>query len=155
MKKILCILFISMGFVYAQESAAKVVYDLTTKDVANFERRILSATVKNKSYYEGKFRDLDVVLVVHGGAYRFFVKDPAQSEYKEDKALMSKYQELAKRIKTLATTYEVEILICGAGMSKHTLEKKDMFDFVDIIPNATIGLIDKQNEGYAYVPVGD
>jgi len=141
--------------VYAQESAAKVVYDLTTKDVAGFERRILSATVKNKSYYEGKLRELDVAVVVHGGAYRFFVKDPAQTEYNDDKALMANYKDLAKRIKTLATTYEVEIFLCGAGMPKHKLEKKDMVDFIEIIPNSTIGLIDKQNEGYAYVPVGD
>lgn len=155
MKKFILLLLITMGIAYAEESNAKVVYDLTTKSTADFERRILSAIVKNKSYYEGKLRELDVVLVVHGGAYRFFVKDPANTEYKDDKALMEKYQDLAKRIKTLATTYEVEILLCGAGMPKHKLEQKDMYDFVEIIPNSTIGLIDNQNDGYAYVPVGN
>jgi len=35
------------------------------------------------------------------------------------------------------------------------LTKKDVYDFVKIVPNSTIGLIDRQNEGYAYIPVAD
>jgi intracellular sulfur oxidation DsrE/DsrF family protein len=56
---------------------------------------------------------------------------------------------------TLANTYDVEFLVCGVGLRKHGLEKKDIYDFVKIIPTSTIGLIDKQNEGYAYVPLRD
>ena len=155
MKKIIFSLLLSLGILYAQENSAKVVYDLTTKDLNNFERRILSATVANKAHYESTLRELDVTVVIHGGAYRFFLKDPAKSKYKDDKALLSTYQALGKRIKTLADTYDVEFLVCGVGLRKHGLEKKEIYDFVKIIPNASIGLIDKQNEEYAYVPVGD
>jgi len=155
MKKIIWILFISMGMLHAQEDSAKIVYDLTTKDLSNFELRILSATVANKAHYEGDLRELDVSVVVHGGSYRFFVKNPELSEYKDDKALIASYKDLAKRIKTLATTYDVEFLICGVGLRNHGLKKQDIYDFVKIIPTSTIGLIDKQNEGHAYVPIGD
>jgi len=155
MKKIICIFILTMGILHAQGDAAKVVFDLTTKDLSNFELRILNATVANKAYYEGTFRELDIVVVIHGGAYRFFIKDPEHSEYKDDKALVSNYKTLAKRIETLATTYDVQFLVCGSGARKHGLEKKDIYDFVKFIPNATIGLIDKQNEGYAYIPVKD
>jgi len=155
MKKIIFSLLLSLGILYAQEGSAKVVYDLTTKDLKNFELRILSATVSNKAHYESTLRELDVTVVIHGGAYRFFVKDPAKSEYKDDKALLSAHQSLEKRIETLANTYDVQFLVCGVGLRKHGLEQKDIYDFVKIIPTSTIGLIDKQNEGYAYVPVGD
>jgi len=155
MKKIIFSLLLSLGILYAQEGSAKVVYDLTTKDLKNFELRILSATVSNKAHYESTLRELDVTVVIHGGAYRFFVKDPAKSEYKDDKALLSTHQSLEKRIETLANTYDVQFLVCGVGLRKHGLEQKDIYDFVKIIPTSTIGLIDKQNEGYAYVPVGD
>ncbi|HEY9191148.1 MAG TPA: DsrE family protein [Sulfurovum sp.] len=155
MKKMIFSLLLSLGLLHAQENSAKLVYDLTTKDLNNFERRILSATVSNKAHYEGTLRELDVAAVIHGGAYKFFLKDPANSKFKDDKALVATYRSLGKRIETLAKTYDVQFLVCGAGLRKHGLEKKDIYDFIEIIPNATLGLTDKQNEGYAYVPVGD
>ena len=155
MKKIICSLILTLGMLYAQEDSAKVVYDLTTADLNNFELRILSATVANKSHYESTLHELDVAVVIHGGAYKFFLKDPASSKFKGDKVLLSAYQSLGKRIATLANTYDVEFLVCGVGLRKHGLVKKDIYDFVKIIPTSTIGLIDKQNEGYAYVPLRD
>jgi intracellular sulfur oxidation DsrE/DsrF family protein len=38
---------------------------------------------------------------------------------------------------------------------KNGLTKADIPWFVTVVPNASVGLIDKQNEGYAYIPVGD
>lgn len=155
MKKIIITLLISVGVLYAQENSAKIVYDLTTKNLKNFELRILKATVSNKTYYESTLRELDITVVIHGGAYKFFLKDPKKSKFKDDKALVSTHKTLAKRIEILAHTYDVEFLVCGVGVRKHGLEKKDIYDFVKIIPNATIGLTDTQNEGYAYIPVRD
>lgn len=156
MKKIICSLLLTLGILYAQEAApAKVVYDLTTKDLKNFEMRLLSAIVANKAHYESTFREFDVAVMIHGGAYKFFLKDPANSKYKDDKALVATSQALGKRIKTLADTYHVEFMVCGVGSRRNGLEKKDFYDFVKIIPNTAIGLTDKQNEGYAYLPLGD
>ena len=93
--------------------------------------------------------------MIHGNAYKFFVKDPAHSPFKADTALLKASKELAKRIAVLADTYDVEFLMCRSGMEKKKLVEKDIFGFVATVPNAGIGLIDKQNEGYAYLPVGD
>ena len=65
MKKVIFTLLLSLGILYAQENSAKVVYDLTTKDLSNFELRVLSATVSNKAYYESSLRELDVAVVIH------------------------------------------------------------------------------------------
>jgi len=40
-------------------------------------------------------------------------------------------------------------------MPKHGLKAENIVSYVKIIPNSTIGLIDRQNEGYAYIPLGD
>ena len=154
MKKILLLLLTLSTLMFA-ETSAKVVYDLTSKNIKAFEKKILKAIVANKAYYEGKLKELDVTVVIHGGAYRYFTVDPSKTEYKTDKTLLANYAELKKRIKSMADTYDVEFLMCGAGMSKHGLKAKDIVSYVKIIPNSTIGLIDRQNEGYAYIPVGD
>lgn len=155
MKKFLCIFAICIGILHAQETTVKIVYDLTTKNLADFELKILKATVTNKAYYESKLQELESAVVIHGSAYKFFIKDPKHSKFGDDKELVSTYKTLAKRIRTMAETYNVQFLICGSGMSKHDIKENDIYDFVKVIPNATIGLVDKQTAGYAYIPVGD
>jgi intracellular sulfur oxidation DsrE/DsrF family protein len=156
MKKVLLILLLAgINLLQAEESAAKVVYDLTTKDLVNFERNILKGIVVNKAYYESILKELDVTVVIHGGAYRFFTKDPENSIFKDDTALLKTYKDLAKRIESMVKNYDVEFLMCGAAMPRNKLEAKDVYNFVKIIPNSTIGLIDRQNDGYAYIPVGN
>ena len=154
MKKVLLLLFALSSLIFADISA-RVVYDLTTKNIKTFERKILKAIVANKAYYESQLKELAVTVVIHGGAYRYFTLEPSKTTYKTDKALLADYANLKKRIKSMADTYDVEFLMCGAGMPKHGLKAKDIVKYVKIIPNSTIGLIDRQNEGYAYIPVGD
>ncbi|QOP45494.1 DsrE family protein [Sulfurimonas paralvinellae] len=155
MKKILIMLVVLFGLAHADEESAKVVFDLTTKNLVKFEKNIIKGVVINKSHYESSLKELDVTVVIHGGAYRFFVKDIDETIFKNDKKLVKVYAELKKRIASMAETYDVEFLMCGAAMKRNKLEAKDIVEFVKIIPNSTIGLIDKQNEGYAYLPVRD
>ena len=155
MQKTLLFLLASCTLLLAEETSAKIVYDLTTKNQKAFERKILKAIVANKSYYESKLKELDVTVVIHGGAYRYFTVDPSKTEYKKDKDLLADYTNLKKRIKAMSDTYDVEFLMCGAGMPTHGLKAENIVSYVKIIPNSTIGLIDRQNEGYAYIPVGD
>ena len=69
MKKL--ILLISMAlFLNAQDGVKKLVLDLTTSKIKNIERKVLSGTVKHKNYYESKLEELEVAIVIHGGAYR-------------------------------------------------------------------------------------
>ena len=151
MKKIALLLLLALAL--HAEQTMKVVIDLTTGDLHTFESKILKGIVAHKTYYEGKLKTLDVAVVIHGNAYKFFVKDPAHSPFKADAALLKASGELAKRIAVLADTYDVAFLMCQSGMEAKKLETKNVYDFVKTVPNAGIGLIDKQNEGYAYLPV--
>ncbi|WP_457746243.1 DsrE family protein [Sulfurimonas sp.] len=155
MKKLLILMFMLTSLSQADDESAKVVYDLTTSSVAKFEKNILKGIAVNKTHYENSLRELEVAVVIHGGAYRFFVKNLDKTIFKKDKKLQKVYGDLKKRIAIMSDTYEVEFLMCGAAMKRNKLEKKDIVEFVKIVPNSTIGLINKQNEGFAYIPVRD
>ncbi|WP_345979668.1 DsrE family protein [Sulfurimonas sp. HSL3-2] len=152
MKKLLLLLAF-FSFLNAEEGIKKVVFDLTTGDLKVFEKKVLSGIAHQKSYYEGKMEELQAAVVIHGDAYKFFVKDVSSSPFKDDKELQKESTQLATRISSLVETYDVEFLMCNAGMKSKNIKKENIFSFVKIVPNSTIGLIDKQNEGYAYIPI--
>ncbi len=154
MKQIVLLLAF-IGMLSANDETAKLVLDLTTSSVEKFEKHILKGIVFNKNHYQNNLKELEVAVVIHGGAYRFFVKDLQSSMFKDDKELSKVYADLKKRIATMADTYEVEFLMCKAAMKRNKLEEKDIVEFVKLVPTSTIGLIDKQNEGFAYIPVSN
>ncbi|PHQ57579.1 MAG: hypothetical protein COA30_02280, partial [Sulfurimonas sp.] len=94
MKKILLALLLLLSFLQADEENHKVVYDLTTKNIAKIEQNILKGIVAHKVYFQKDFKELDVTIVIHGGAYRYFVKDPSSTIYKNDQELTKNYTEL-------------------------------------------------------------
>ncbi|MBN2816346.1 MAG: DsrE family protein [Campylobacterales bacterium] len=151
--KILVSLLAFFGLLFAEGDVKKVVIDLTTGDTSVFEKKILSGVVAHKTHYENSFEELEVAVVIHGGAYRFFLKDPSNTVYRDDAVLREKFAELKKRTETLSSTYNVEFLMCDVGRKKNKLELSNIAEYVKIVPNSTIGLIDKQSEGYAYIPV--
>lgn len=136
-----------------EEVSKKVVFDLTTGDLKTFEQRILSGVARYTAYYEGNLQEFNAVVVIHGDAYKFFVKDLAHSPYKNQLALVKVNNDLKKRIASAADMYGVEFLMCEANMRKAKLTEKDIYPIVKLVPSSTMGLIDKQNEGYAYIPV--
>lgn len=154
MKKLILLLAF-VGMLQAEEGVNKVVFDLTTSDLQTFEKKVLKGIVAHKAHYEGSLQELEVAVVIHGGAYKFFVKDPANSAFKDDKKLVETHSDLQKRIASMADTYEVTFLMCKAAMPRNKLVEKDIYSFVTLVPNSTIGLIDKQEEGFAYIPIGD
>ena len=154
MKKIILLLAF-IGILSASDETAKLVLDLTTSSVAKFEKHILKGLVVHKTHYQDNLKELEVAVVIHGGAYRFFVKDLQSSMFKDDKELSKVYSDLKKRIATMSDTYEVEFLMCKAAMKRNKLQDKDIVDFVKLVPTSTIALIDKQNDGFAYIPVSN
>lgn len=152
MKKWLLLLSLSM-FLNAQEALKKVVFDLTTGDQKKFEQTVLSGIVKNKNHYESIMEELEVAVVIHGDAYKFFVKDLVSSPYNKDNELLSVQDSFEKRLRSSVDNYHVKFYICQAGMNFLKIPKENIYDFVTVIPTATIGLIDRQNDGYAYIPI--
>ena len=154
MKKII-LLLVLVSFLFGDDKVPKVVIDLTTSSIVKFEKYILKSIVVHKNHYENSFKELEVAVVIHGGAYKFFLNNLENSIYKDDKELVKVYEDLKKRITTLSDTYDVKFYMCKVGKTRNKLQNKDILNFVKIIPTSTIGLIDRQNEGFAYISAGD
>ncbi len=131
----------------------KMVIDLTTGSVVKFKKAILKGIEVHKTHYANNLQELEVAVIIHGGAYKFFVRNIKNSIFKDDKELVKAYTDLKKRIAIMSDTYDVEFFMCQSGMNSKGLKEKDIVEFVKFIPTSTIGLIDKQNEGFAYIPV--
>jgi intracellular sulfur oxidation DsrE/DsrF family protein len=136
-----------------QEVVKKVVYNLTTGDINQLERRLIKGIIAHTTYYQGKLEELDVRVVVHGDAYKFFMKDLNHTAYAYEPSLVEKKASLGKRLASLSKQYAVKFMVCEAGVIAKKLPKKAFYPFVSMVHNAAIGLIDAQNEGYAYLEV--
>ena len=131
----------------------KVIYDLSTSELETIENRFIKGVVANKNHYENQLQELDVRVIIHGGAYKFFVNDVSKTIFKEDKEAQKIKKDLKARLESLATTYGVKFEMCQVGANSKKLSREDIVSFVEMAPNTTIALINAQNEGYAYVPV--
>ena len=151
MKKIFLTLLLSLLSLFADSEKAAV-YDLTTGDIAKFKQMILKGIATNKGYYEGKLETFKVAVVIHGNAYKYFVKDLSQSPYTKDKALAKEQKDIKKRLFSLANYYHVHFEVCGIGIKHRKIKPENLYSFVKINKNASIGLIDWQSKGYAYIP---
>ena len=152
MKKLFLLLAL-YGVLFAEEGVKKVVFDLTSGKLEAIEKKVLSGIAFNKTHYENNLEKLDVAVVIHGDAYKFFINDLAHSPYKYDAALRKAHDQLGKRLSAMAKNYDVEFIMCESGMKSHKIDKSALYDFVKLTPSSTIGLIDKQNDQFAYVPI--
>lgn len=151
MEKWLLIFSLTM-LLNAEEIVHKVVFDLTTGDSKTFEKIILSGIPVQKTHFENKMEELEVAVVIHGEAYRFFVKNLINTPYKKDTNLAKLQETFSKRLAGSVNTYKVSYFMCESGMKRNKIVKENVYDFVTLVPTSTIGLIEKQNEGYAYIP---
>lgn len=151
MKQLLLTLL--LGMCLSAQEGYKAVYDLATSKLETIENRFIKGVVANKNHYENKLQELEVRVIIHGGAYKFFVKDPEKTVFKGDEELAKADKNLLSRLRTLQESYDVKFYMCQAGATSKKLTREDVYEFVEFIPNTTIGLIDAQNEGFAYVPV--
>jgi intracellular sulfur oxidation DsrE/DsrF family protein len=151
--KIWLIIAVLIASLNAEEGVKQVVFDLMTGNLATFEKKVIKGIVAHKTHYEGNLEELKVAVVIHAEAYRFFLKDLSASPYKDDKALLQVHDMLAKRIAAISETYDVEFLMCDVGRKTKNITLENVYPFVKMVTNSTVGLIDKQSEGYAYIPV--
>jgi intracellular sulfur oxidation DsrE/DsrF family protein len=136
-----------------EEIVKKVVYDLTTGDIKRFEKRFISGIVSHKIYYQNKLEELDIIVIIHGNAYKFFMKNLKGTPYVKEKKLVAQHLLLGKRLFSLAKQYDVKFLVCKIGTIERKLDRKSFYPFVSFVHSAPIGLIDAQNKGYAYMPL--
>lgn len=149
--RIFMILLLSLGFAYAE--TVKVVYDLTTGDSRKIEKYLIHNIDAVAKYYKKEQKELKVMVVISGDAYKYFINDLMVSPYKEDQDAIEAQKKFRDRLKNLNDTHGVTFNMCSAGMKARKIDKNTLYKFVHADVMKSIYLIDAQNDGYAYMPI--
>jgi hypothetical protein len=145
------LLFMLLLSLYAEGDTKKVVFDLTIGDVDRFEQVVIKGTESHSTHYSQELKEYKPVFIIHGDAYRFFLKDLKGTPYEGDKKLAERRKELGSRLASLVENYDVTFEVCSAGMRKKQIPFENLYPFVTPIFTSTAGLIDWQEKGYAYI----
>ncbi|HEX5329791.1 DsrE family protein [Sulfuricurvum sp.] len=138
---------------FAFADTKKFMIDLKTGDFETFDKVILSGMPGTIDYFRGQGDTVEVAVVIHGDAYKFFVKNLENTQYGVDKSLVERQESIQKRLEEIEKKYQVHLEICMSGMHKKGILTEDIYPFVTPIKSAMVGLVKWQNEGYGYIPV--
>ncbi len=144
-------LLLSLTSLMATEQ--KVVFDLTSGDVATIEKHLIKNIEGLAGYYKANDIDFKAVVVISGNAYKYFVQDLKNSRFKGKLKVERAQKTLEPLLEKLHTEYGVEFDMCKAGMKARNIDKKVLYSYVKTDLNKSVYLIKWQNDGYAYLPV--
>jgi intracellular sulfur oxidation DsrE/DsrF family protein len=145
------ILLISVGVIRAD--TLKVVYDLTTGDSKKIEKHLISSITAVAKYYEKEQKELKVMVVISGNAYKYFVNDLKASPYKDDQDAIKAQKKFRRHLQHLNDTFGVTFNMCSAGMKARKIEINTLYKYVHAEVMKSVYLINAQNDGYAYMPI--
>jgi len=148
---LLFLLMITINISFGEER--KVVIDLKTGDIKKLKIYLLSGLTDMIEYYKNNLIDLKAVVVIHGDAYKFFIKNLDNSPYHKDKQLKREQKEIYERLKTLHKIYNIKFEMCDIGRKARKISKSNLYSFVKLEHSAGISLVNWQNQGYAYLPI--
>jgi len=149
--RLFIVLLLGVGSAYAD--TAKVVYDLTTGDSKKIEKHLLESLDAVAKHYQKEQKELKVMVVISGNAYKYFVNDLKASPYKEDQEAIEAQKKFRHRLQHLNDAFGVTFNMCSAGMKARKIEKKILYKYVHADAIKSVYLIEAQNDGYAYMPV--
>lgn len=143
------------GGVYASgtedgpRKGSKIVFDVhgdardPGRPVPGLER---AALLYNLAGRDGlKAADLDISIVLHGAVSRYALSEKA---YREVFGSRNANAELIRRLRTAGATVHV----CGQSLVRNELDSADLADGVKVAASALTLIVNRQADGYAYIP---
>lgn len=132
MKTYLVIIALVMGFITnAQDKPIKVVFDVTSKNVAIHETTVRHITFVADAYKQSQFE-----VVIYSGALNMLLKEKSVA---------------ATEIAELVKKDNVSFVVCQGTMNRYKAEKSDLIDGVVIVPDGIYEIALKQSEGWSYI----
>ena len=149
----LSLVFLFLLLTLLPASTQKVLVDLTTGDLETIKTRLLSGLPGVAKHFKQSGDDVEIAVVIHGDAYKFFVENLENTKFWADEQLANAQDELRQKLGALRKEYGIVFEMCQVGMNRRGILSEDIYKFVTPIPSAMIGLVKWQNMGYAYIPV--
>jgi len=135
MKKIMLLLFLLMGYVFAfsQKVPYRVVFDLTSKDPANY-----TAVLRQIKGIMQERPDAQLEVAI----------------YSEGIDMVRKSNEaFAKDIEDLISEKKATFKVCGYTMKRKNIDPGELLPGVTVVPDAIYEIITRQREGWGYIKV--
>lgn len=147
------LLGVLLSTVFSFAEPKKVVYDLTSGDVLAIKHKVLGSIRGVANHYASNKEKIEIMVVISGDAYKFFIDDLESSPYANDEEVEDMQMHFKPRLEMLHTLYGVTFNMCKSGMIGKKIDKKTLYPYVNAEKMKSVYLIDAQNEGYAYMPI--
>ena len=132
MKYILLLIISSISVLaFAQSKPLKIVFDVTSKDTLTHQAVLRHVEGMAKAYPDAKLE-----VVIYGGAWLMAVDGMTSG--------VSTVEELTKN-------KNVSFKICGITMERYNIERSQLITGVEVVPDAIIEIVNRQNEGWGYI----
>jgi intracellular sulfur oxidation DsrE/DsrF family protein len=128
------LLVIITGQVSGQKPDYRVVFDLTSRDTADYStliRWIREITVSDK--------DARIEVVLYGGSLDMVVKQRST---------------VADAVSKLLENKNVQFDVCAQAMRNHHIEQEELISGVGTVPDGIYEIISKQRQGWGYIKAG-
>ena len=148
--KVFLVLLSLITAIYAAEY--KAIFNLTSADKETIQKSLIDNISNLSKHYNQQGDSLDAVVIISGGAYKFFIQDIENSPYKNDKEILALQKEFKDQLQTLSDK-GVIFEMCGMGMRKHDIDKEVLYPYVKPVFSRTSSLIYWQFKGYSLIEV--
>ncbi|KPV41726.1 hypothetical protein AN478_01250 [Thiohalorhabdus denitrificans] len=129
----------------------KVVYHVDYPGVRRFSAQ-LTSTYNMVQHYENQLIDSDVRIVANSFGVRYFTDKPLEgTPFEAGEELKEQREELRGRVKSMMSTYDVEVAICDITREQLGLSKDDFYEGVTFVDSGVVEVARLQQEGFAYV----
>lgn len=132
MRKLLLILgLLITGVIGAQEKPVKIVFDVTSADEGTHQSTIRHVKFMSEAYPESEFE-----VVMYSKAMNMVLADKSS---------------VATEIMKLAAEDNVSFKICQGTMNRYKVQKDQLVEGVDVVPDGILEIIQRQAEGWGYI----
>ena len=130
---LLAIWVVGTHFATAQTAPYNVVFDLTSADTADHQSMILMMNLISSTRPDAKME-----VVLYGQSLGMIVKDRST---------------VAGALKQLSSNKNISIKVCEAAMKRHNIERSQLLEGIETVPDGIFEIITKQKEGWGYIKV--
>ena len=115
----------------AQSKPVKIVFDVTSKDTSTHQ-----AVLRHVGGMAKAYPDALLEVVIYGSAWPMAVDGMSSS---------------SGPVEELTKNKNVSFKICGLTMERFNVERSQLVTGVEVVPDAIIEIVNRQNEGWGYI----
>ena len=116
---------------YAQNKPVNIVFDVTSADPATHQSTMRHIKFMSSNYPDSKFE-----VVLYSGSVDMALKEKSS---------------VADEIASLEQQDNVSFKICAMTMSRKKIDKSELIQGFEVVPDGILEIVTKQSEGWGYI----